>query len=94
MELEDGYSLYELLKNGDPVDLEHGGKTYEFVFRGEPVGAYNYLSVTDNNGQQKRFGRGWGSEQVWRALEHLEKGWDEEQVPRYSSYDKSKEEDR
>lgn len=94
MEFEDGYVLYELLKNGDAVDVEHEGKTYEFVFRGEPFGAYNYLSVTDSTGQQKRFGRGWGSEQVWRALEHLEKGWDEEQVPRYSSYDKSKEEDR
>ena len=94
MKVEDGYSLYELLKDGDLVDVEHKGKTYTFGFKGDRIGAYNYLLVTDSNGQQKRFGRGWGCEQVWRALDHLKKGWDEEQVPRYRSYDNSKEEDR
>ena len=94
MKIEDGYSLYELLKDGDLVDVEHKGEHYGFAFKGEPIGAYNYLLVTDSNGQQKRFGRGWGSEQVWLALDHLKHGWDEEQVPRYRSYDKSNEEDR
>ena len=94
MKIEDGYCLYELLKDGDLVDVEHKGKHYAFAFKGEPIGAYNYLLVTDSNGLQKRFGRGWGSEQVWLALDHLKGGWEEKQVPRYHSYDNSNEENR
>ena len=94
MKTEDGYSLYELLKDGAVVDVERDDKTYTFGFKGEPIGAYNYLLVTDSNGQQKRFGRGWGSEQVWLALDHLKGGWEEKQVPRYHSYNNSNEENR
>ena len=94
MKCQDGYDLYEQLKDGATVGVDHGGKNYEFVFVGERTGTRNHLSVTDSNGEEKRFGRGWGSEQVWRALDHLKKGWHEEQVPRYCHYDESKEENR
>ena len=87
----DGYQLYELLKDGEATTIAHGGSAYTLRFMGEPTGSNNYLSVVDGRGQQKRFGWGWSSEQVWRALAHLEKGWDSEQVPAYRPYDPKKE---
>jgi hypothetical protein len=87
----DGYQLYELLKDGEATTITHTGSTYTLRFVGTPVGSDNYLSVTNQDGEEKKFGWGWGSEQVWRALEHLEKGWDTKQVPRYHPYNPNKE---
>jgi hypothetical protein len=93
MKCKDGYALYEQLKDGANVEVDYGGKNYGFVFVGERTGTRNYLSVTDSNGEEKRFGRGWGSEQVWRALAHLEAGWSTKQTPPYRHYDESEEEE-
>jgi hypothetical protein len=89
----DGYQLYELLKNGEASTITHTGSTYTLRFMGTPIGSDNYLSVVDCRGQEKRFGWGWSAEQVWRALAHLEKGWDSEQTPPYRLYDPKKEEE-
>ena len=80
------YNLYELLKDGEPVDVEQEKETYTFKFMGEAVGTNNYLSVTDNKKRERKFGWGWGVEQVWRALDHLEQGWETEQLPTYKLY--------
>lgn len=90
--LKDGYRLYGLLRDGNPVEVAYEDQTYTFVFMGVPVGSNNYLSVTDRSGEQKRYGRGWGSEQVWHALDHLKQGWDTKQVPRYRAYNDEVEE--
>ena len=82
----DGYQLFELLKNGDEATISHRGNSYKLRFIGRPVGSDNYLSVTDRRGQEKRFGWGWDSEQVWRALAHLEAGWETKQTPPYRLY--------
>jgi hypothetical protein len=87
----DHYKIYELLKDGEATTITHKGTTYTLRFMGTPVGSDNYLSVVDGRGQEKRFGWGWGSEQVMRALDHLEQGWDTEQVPRYRPYNPKKE---
>ena len=89
----DGYKLYELLKDGAETTLTHQGNTYKLRFRGEPVGSDNYLAVTNQHGKEKRFGRGWGSEQVWQALAHLERGWDTKQTPPYRPYNEKAEEE-
>ena len=88
----DGYELYEQLKNGEPVVLAHKETQYRLQFVGKPVGSDNYLLVTDGN-KSKRYGWGWGSEQVWRALEHLKAGWNTRQVPVYRPYDAKAEEE-
>jgi hypothetical protein len=82
----DCYQLYDLLKDGAAATITHKGSAYTLRFEGRPAGSNNYLSVTDRRGQQKRFGWGWGSEQVMRALDHLERGWDTEQRPPYRTY--------
>jgi len=87
----DGYKLFELLDDGEAHTITHNGETYTFQFMGERIGDENYLSVLNGRGQEKRFGWGWGSEQVWRALDHLKKGWDTPQVPRYKPYDEKDE---
>jgi hypothetical protein len=87
----DGYQLYDLLKNGAETTLRHQGSTYTLRFRGEPVGSNNYLAVTNQDGEEKRFGRGWGSEQVWRALDHLGRGWETTQTPPYCPYNEKAE---
>lgn len=87
----DGYQLYELLKNGQPTTLSHNGSTYTLCFVGQKVGSDNYLSIRDVDGQEKRFGCGWGTEQVWQALEHLSRGWDSQQVPPYRPYNEAEE---
>jgi hypothetical protein len=88
----DGYELYEQLKNGEPVVLAHKETQYRLQFVGKPVGSDNYLLVTDGN-KSNRYGWGWGSEQVWRALEHLKAGWNTRQVPVYRPYDAKAEEE-
>ena len=82
----DGYHLYDLLKDGEATTITHSGETYTLKFVGEATGWNNYLLVTDRRRQEKRFGWGWSSEQVWRALEHLERGWESEQRPPYRTY--------
>jgi hypothetical protein len=82
----DGYQLYELLKNGAETTLTQQGRSYKLRFRGTPVGSENYLAVTNEDGEVKKFGWGWGSEQVWQALAHLQRGWDRKQTPPYRAY--------
>lgn len=89
----DGYQLYELLKDGAEATLKYRGNTYRLGFRGKPVGSDNYLAVTNQNGEEKRFGWGWSSEQVWRALAHLEAGWNTRQTPPYRPYNEKAEEE-
>ena len=88
----DGYKLFELLDDGEAHTITHNGETYTLRFMGERIGSESYLSVLDGRGQEKRFGWGWGSEQVFHALNHLEQGWDTPQVPRYKPYDEKAEE--
>jgi hypothetical protein len=87
----DGYKLYDLLEYGEAITITHKGTTYTFRFMGERIGFYNYLSVTNQDGEEKKFGWGWDSAQVFQALNHLEQGWDTEQVPRYRPYNAKKE---
>jgi len=47
---QDGYQLYELLKDGAERTLKHQGRTYKLRFRGKPVGSNNYLAVTNQDG--------------------------------------------
>ena len=82
----DGYELYEQLKDGAETALSHKGSTYKLRFGGERTGSSNFLAVTNEAGEVKRFGWGWGAEQVWRALEHLERGWESKQRPPYRPY--------
>ena len=88
----DGYELYEQLKNGEPVVVAHRNTDYRWQFVGKPVGSDNYLLVTDGK-KSNRYGWGWGSEQVWRALDHLKAGWNTRQVPAYRPYDAKAEEE-
>ena len=88
----DGYQLYEQLKNGEPVVLAHSGTEYRLQFVGKPVGTNNYLLVTDGK-KSNKYGWGWGSEHVWRALDHLKAGWNTRQVPAYHPYNDSAEEE-
>lgn len=87
----DGYQLYELLKDGAETTLTHQGSTYTLRFRGSPVGSDNYLAVTNEGGEEKQFGWGWSSEQVWLALAHLERGWESRQSPPYRPYNEKAE---
>jgi hypothetical protein len=87
----DGYRLYDLLKDGEATTIAHTGSTYTLRFMGTPTGSDNYLSVTNQDGEEKKFGWGWSAEQVWRALAHLEKGWDSEQTPPYRPYNEKAE---
>jgi len=87
----DGYQLYELLKDGEATTITHEGSTYTLRFMGTPIGSDNYLSVVDCRGQEKRFGWGWDSEQVFQALAHLEAGWETKQTPPYHLYNPKKE---
>lgn len=89
----DGYQLYDLLKDGKEATINHQGNTYTLRFVGQPTGSENYLLVKDRRGQEKRFGWGWSSEQVWRALEHLERGWDTPQRPPYRPYNAAAEQE-
>ena len=89
----DGYQLYELLKNGAEATLTQQGRSYKLRFRGTPVGSENHLAVTNEDGEVKKFGWGWGSEQVWRALAHLTAGWNTRQVPPYRPYNEKAEEE-
>lgn len=82
----DGYQLYEKLKNGEETTTTHNGETYTLKFVGEATGGNNYLLVSDRRGQTRRFGWGYSSEQCWRFLEHLERGWESEQRPPYRDY--------
>ncbi len=89
----DGYQLYELLKDGAETTLKYRGDTYRLGFRGKPVGSDNYLTVTNQDGEEKRFGWGCSAEQVWRALAHLEAGWTSKQSPPYRPYNEKAEEE-
>jgi hypothetical protein len=88
---QDGYQLYEQLKDGAETTLRHQGHTYKLRFRGKPVGSDNYLAVTNESGEERRFGWGWSSEQVWQALAHLERGWCSQQTPPYRPYNEKAE---
>lgn len=82
----DHYKLYPLLANGEKVQVEYEGVIYRFQFRGLKWGSENYLLVTNPEGVEKKFGWGWGYEEVMRALNHLKKGWDTEQFPAFRLY--------
>jgi hypothetical protein len=88
----DSYQLFDALDEGHPVRIEVGGEPYTLQFQGNRTGVENFLLVTDRRGQQKRFGWGWGSEQVRDALHHLDEGWDKPQIPCYRPYDEDAEE--
>ena len=77
----DSYTLYPLLSNGEEVPVELDGVIYTFQFKGNRIGSENFLLVKNSAGEEKKFGWGWGYEQVMRALHHLEQGWDTEQRP-------------
>ena len=87
----DGYQLYELLKDGAEATLTQQGRTYKLRFRGTPIGSDNYLAVTNEDGEVKKFGWGWSCEQVWKALDHLQRGWDRKQAPPYRAYNEKAE---
>jgi hypothetical protein len=87
----DGYHLYNLLKDGAETTLFHEGSTYKLLFRGTPFGSDNYLAATNQDGEEKKFGWGWGSEQVWQALAHLQRGWNSKQTPPFSPYNEAEE---
>lgn len=89
----DGYRLYGQLKHGDPALIKHKGSLYRLQFVGEPVGTNNYLLLTSDT-VRKHYGWGWGTEQVWRAVEHLAAGLNTPQVPRYRPYDEKAEVER
>lgn len=58
---QDGYQLYEQLKDGAETTLRHQGHTYKLRLKGKPASRYNYLAVNRQHGQEKWFGRGRGS---------------------------------
>ena len=84
----DSYTLYPLLSNGDEVQVEHEGIIYSFQFKGNKIGSENFLLVKNPEGEEKKFGWGWGYEQVMRALNHLKQGWDSEQRPPFSLFNR------
>jgi hypothetical protein len=55
MKCEDGYALYEQLKDGASVEVNYAGKNYGFAFVGERTGTRNYLV------RSPRFHERWGS---------------------------------
>jgi hypothetical protein len=81
-----GYTLYDLLKDGAETTITHNGTTYTLRFVGQKTGSDNYLLVKDGRGQEKKYGWGWSSEICWRFLSHLEAGWDTPQRPSYKAY--------
>ena len=88
MKTYDHYSLYPLLSKGEEALVEHGGVTYRFQFQGNRIGSESYLRVINPEGEVKKFGWGWGYEEVMRALDHLEKGWDTEQRPPFRLFNR------
>lgn len=82
------YKLYPLLSNGEEVPVEFGGITYSFKFHGNRTGSECYLLVKNPEGEEKKFGWGWGYEEVMRALHHLEQGWNTEQRPPFRLYNR------
>jgi hypothetical protein len=89
---DDPYKLFEFLDGGDPVRIEIRGEFYTLQFQGNRIGVENFLLVTDRRGHQKRFGWGWGIDQVRHALHHLDRGWDQPQIPIYRPYNEDAEE--
>ena len=80
------YKIYSLLRNGEEALVEQGGVMYRFQFQGNKIGSESYLRVINPKGEEKKFGWGWGYEEVMRALHHLEQGWDTEQRPPFHLY--------
>lgn len=79
----DGYELYEQLKDGEPARVVGTESTYRLQFKGKPYGGENWLEVADNAGTVRKYGYGWNSELVFKALEEIEKSW---QVPQTQAY--------
>jgi hypothetical protein len=82
----DQYKLWPLLATGEEVPVEYEGATYLFKFYGNKIGSENYLLVKNPEGEEKKFGWGWSGEQIMRALDHLNQGWDTEQRPPFRPY--------
>jgi len=82
----DGYSLYERLDGGEPVEVRVKGATYRMQFEGKRYGGENRLTVTTGN-EARWYGRGWESVQVFEALEEMQAGWQKPQSYRYKPMD-------
>lgn len=81
------YKLYEELRGGESLLVTNKeGKTYTFTFKGPKLGFGGYLEARQNSDLSTlRFGPGWGSEAVGRALRQLAAGWESRQFPRYEA---------
>jgi len=84
---QDGYQLFERLDAGDPVVITVKGVRYCLQFKGERYGGNNLLLVTDPDGKQRKYGWGWESRLVFKALEEMQRGWDCPQTYRYRPMD-------
>ena len=72
------------LEDNQPHTLNYRGTNYTFQFHGPKLGKTgNWLQVTREDGEVRKFGSGHCSEWVWRAFSHIDEGWDKPQVPRY-----------
>jgi hypothetical protein len=81
------WGLWERLKGGAAVDLDHDRDNFLLWFEGDPLGNNNALVAERRSDLSRRkFGPGYSSESVARCLDHLAKGWDSPQVPRYRPF--------
>lgn len=85
----DGYGLYDQLDTGDPVNVTVRGVTYRMQFQGVRFGGMNWLEVMSQDGEERKYGRGWESVQVFEALEEMQKGWATPQRYKYRQMDRS-----
>ena len=84
IDTDDGYGLYEILKDGAVQQIAYSGATYAMSFCGSPYGAENYLLVEAGDGTQKRWGWGWNQDVCFKCLKDLKDGW--QQKERYEPY--------
>ena len=82
----DGYTLFERLDDGDPVEVRVKGKVYRLQFEGSRYGGDNKLVVTCGT-ETRWYGRGWESVQVFEAIEEMERGWEQPQTHRFKAMD-------
>lgn len=68
----DGYSLYRLLSDGEPQNVEVNGSSYRFQFQGDRMGVWSWLLVADAQGEEIHLSPGWSSEACWNALTTIE----------------------
>ena len=76
------YFLFQVLEDGEPLELTVAGKNFVFQFHGPSLGVTNnWLEGTSEDGVSWRFGPGHNSETVWRALRHAENNWNQQPFP-------------